>query len=63
MDSKEQLLKLRLKREAFFQQYVNARIKWISMSVTPSLEPSQRKKNSLNGAYAGDAFTLYERVE
>lgn len=67
MNSKE-LLQLKLKRDAFIEQYVAARMKWISMGVTPILDvcvhqyqnQSVRNRNSVQKE---DFVTLYERVD
>lgn len=52
MNSKE-MLHLKLKRDAFIEQYVAARIRWISLSVKPMLD-ARVQENYL---------TLYERVD
>lgn len=68
MESKERLLQLKLRRDEFIQQYVKARIKWISMSVSPILEtrkqqnPNQPVRNRYGGSQES-LITLYERVD
>jgi hypothetical protein len=52
MTSKE-LLQLNLKRDAFIEQYVAARIRWISKSVKPTLGLREQE----------DFVTLYETVD
>lgn len=63
MTEKNKLHYLKVKREAFIKLYVEAKIKWISKSITPSFEYNKNQdKVTLHSVSEEEFVTLYERV-